>query len=221
MNKNTLQKVGIPLITIMLVCFIWFGSLPLGYFTMIVAALVILLSSYVQYKGKVFSSLGFQRAKFTSKNILLFAPLTAIGLFLLYMFVLVPGFTKITGVPIDYSGFESFKGNLPACAIALPYIWVTAGFGEEIVFRGYLMRQFTRIFGESKISIVVNILVFACLFGFLHAYQGITGQFVTGAIGAIIATIFHFKKNDLWFVVAIHGFFDSIALICVYFDFFL
>ncbi|WP_298514508.1 type II CAAX endopeptidase family protein [uncultured Kordia sp.] len=218
MNKITLKQALIPFITIILTTFIWFVPLNLGYFTMMVAALVTILASYVEYKGKLFSSLGFRREKFTLKNILFFAPLVAGILFLFYAFVLVPGLTKVTGVPLDYSGFEDFKGNLPACLVALVYIWITAGFGEEIVFRGYFMRQFVKLFGESKISIVINILVFACFFGFLHAYQGITGQLVTGVIGALIAIIFYIKKYDLWFAVAVHGFFDTIALLCVYFD---
>ncbi|MCH2196253.1 type II CAAX endopeptidase family protein [Kordia sp.] len=218
MNTQTFKNPLFPFITTISACFIWYGPLRLGYFTMIVAALVIVLGSYVQYKGKLFSSLGFQREKFTSKNIVLFALLVALILFLFYTFILVPGVEKIMGVPIDYSGFEEFKWNLPACLIALPYIWVTAGFGEEIVFRGYFMRQFTRLFGESKLSIIINIIVFACFFGFLHAYQGITGQIVTGVIGALLATIFYLRKYDLWFVIAVHGFFDTIALICVYFD---
>ena len=125
--------------------------------------------------------------------------------------------TQLTGVPIDFSSFDALKGNLPACLIALVVVWASAGFGEEIIFRGYFMRQFVKFFGESKISILLNIVLLACFFGFMHSYQGITGQLVSGVIGAILALIFYLRKYDLWFVVAVHGFFDTIALVCVYF----
>ncbi|WP_298425837.1 type II CAAX endopeptidase family protein [uncultured Kordia sp.] len=216
MNKNTLQHVLTPLIAIFLIFFIWFGPIPTPYVTTIVISILIFVASYIEYKGKLFSSLGFQRSNFKFKSIFVIAPLVALGLFLFYLFVLIPLATKLTGIPIDYSDFEGLEGNWALCLFALLFIWISAGFGEEIVFRGYFMKQFVKFFGDGKVSIVINIIVFACLFGYLHGTQGITGQIVTGTIGAIIATIFYLRKYDLWFVIAIHGFFDTIALICIY-----
>jgi len=218
MNKITLRQTLIPLITITIICFLWFGPFSLNYIVNIVASILIIIANYIEYKGKPFSALGFQREKFTAQNILILAPLVALGLFALYAFVLVPGITKLTGVPIDYSGFDELKGNLPACLVALVVVWFSAGFGEEIIFRGYFMRQFVKFFGETKVSIVFNIVLLAYFFGFMHSYQGITGQLVTGIVGALLALIFYLRKYDLWFVIAIHGFFDTFALICVYYE---
>ncbi|MCB7479833.1 CPBP family intramembrane glutamic endopeptidase [Christiangramia sediminis] len=120
-------------------------------------------------------------------------------------------------MPIDYSSFDQLKGNLQACLIALLVVWITAGFGEEIIFRGYFMRQFVKFFGDGKVSIFLNIVLFAVFFGYMHSYQGITGQLVSGTIGALLALVFYLRKYDLWFVIAVHGFFDTIALICIYF----
>lgn len=217
MNKLTLRPTLIPLITIGIICFLWFGPIRISYIENVIISILIIIANYIEYKGKPFSALGFQREKFTFKNIVVLAPLFALGLFVFYVFVLVPGITKLTGVPIDYSSFDQLKGNLPACLVALLIVWASAGFGEEIIFRGYFMRQFVKFFGESKVSIMLNILLLACFFGFMHSYQGITGQLVAGTVGAILALIFYLRKYDLWFVVAVHGFFDTIALICVYF----
>lgn len=217
MNKITLRQTLIPLITIAIICFLWFGPIRISYIENIIISILIIIANYIEYNGKPLSALGFQREKFTFKNIFVLAPLVALGLFALYVFALVPGITKLTGAPIDYSSFDQLKGNLPACLIALLLVWVSAGFGEEIIFRGYFMRQFVKFFGESKISIVLNIVLFACFFGFMHSYQGITGQLVTGFVGALLALIFYMRKYDLWFIVAVHGFFDTIALIFIYF----
>jgi len=217
MNKITLRQTLIPLITIAIICFLWFGPIRISYIENIIISILIIIANYIEYKGKPFSALGFQREKFAFKNIFVLAPLVALGLFVFYVFALVPGITKLTGIPIDYSSFDQLKGNLPACLIALLIVWISAGFGEEIIFRGYFMRQFVKFFGESKVSIVLNIILLACFFGFLHSYQGITGQLVTGIVGALLALIFYLRKYDLWFVVAVHGFFDTTALICVYF----
>ncbi|WP_422090686.1 CPBP family intramembrane glutamic endopeptidase [Tenacibaculum ovolyticum] len=217
MNKITLPQVLIPLITIAIICLLWFGPIHIDFIENIIISILIIIANYIEYKGKPFSALGFKREKFTFKNIFVLAPLVALGLFAFYVFVLVPGITKLTGAPIDYSSFDQLKGNLPACLIALALVWVSAGFGEEIIFRGYFMRQFVKFFGESKVSILLNIVLLACFFGFMHSYQGITGQLVTGIVGALLALIFYLRKYDLWFVIAVHGFFDTIALICIYF----
>ena len=217
MNKITLRPIIIPLITIAIICFIWFGPIRISYIENIIISIIIILANYIEYNGKPFSALGFQREKFTFKNIFALAPLVALGLFIFYVFALVPGITALTGVPIDYSSFEELRGNLPACLIALVVVWATAGFGEEIIFRGYFMRQFVKFFGESKVSMALNIVLLACLFGFMHGYQGITGQLVAGSVGALLAFIFYLRKYDLWFVIAVHGFFDTIALVCIYF----
>lgn len=217
MQNSTEKKTLIPIIVILAICFLWFGPLSIPYFGTILAAIVVIIASYVEYKGKLFSSLGFQRKDFSIKNILFLAPLMASVLFLIYLFILVPGIASLTGKPLDYSEFESFEGNLPACLIGLVFIWASAGFGEEIIFRGYFMQQFVKFFGDGKLSIIINIIVFGCFFGYVHAYQGISGQLITGIIGAMLATIFYLRKYNLWLLVAIHGFFDTIALICVYF----
>ncbi|MCM4168446.1 hypothetical protein KCTC52924_02017 [Arenibacter antarcticus] len=218
MNRLTLRQTLIPLITIAIICFLWFGPIRLSYIENVVISILIIIANYIEYKGKLFSALGFQRENFTAKNIVVHAPLVALGLFTFYAFALVPAITKLTGVPIDYSSFDSLKGNLPACLIALLVVWATAGFGEEIIFRGYFMRQFVKFFGECKVSMVLNIVLLACFFGFMHSYQGITGQLVAGSVGALLALIFYLRKYDLWFIVAVHGFFDTIALICIYFS---
>tara|TARA_R110000764_G_scaffold50402_3_gene111039 strand:- start:228 stop:881 length:654 start_codon:yes stop_codon:yes gene_type:complete len=212
-----LRQILIPLITFAIICFLWFGPIYLGFFTNIIVSIVIIIANYIEYKGKAFSELGFQREKFTTKNIFILAPLVAVGLFIFYVFVLVPVITKLTGAPVDYSSFDELKGNLPALLFTLLVVWATAGFGEEIIFRGYFMRQFVKFFGESKISIVFNIILVTGFFGFMHSQQGITGQLVTGVIGALLALIYYLRKYDLWFVIAVHGFFDTIALICIYF----
>lgn len=215
MKKITLRQVAIPLITLAVICFIWFGPVN-TVLENIIISVIIIIANYIEYKGKPFIALGFQREKMTVKNILVYAPLVATGLFIFYAFVLVPLITKLTGVPIDYSGFDELEGNLSYFLFFLLLVWATAGFGEEIIFRGYFMRQFINFFGESKISIALNILIVTGFFGFMHSGQGITGQLVTWFVGALIALIFYIRKYDLWFVIAVHGFFNTLALTCFY-----
>jgi len=217
MNKITLRQTLIPLITLAIICFMYFGPITRTPFENIIISIIIIIANYIEYKGKPFSALGFQRAKFNAKNLLILAPLVAIVLFTFYVIAIVPGIEMLTGIPIDYSSMSQLEGNLQVTIVWILLVWATAGFGEEIIFRGFFMRQFVKFFGESKISIVLNIVLVTGFFGFMHSQQGITGQLVTWITGALIALIFYLRKYDLWFVIAVHGFFNTIALICIYF----
>lgn len=61
---------------------------------------------------------------------------------------------------------------------------VTAGVCEEFVFRGYLLWVFQPalgLWGAAALSIV--------LFGMVHAYQGVRGACVAGALGAVFTVV--------------------------------
>ena len=211
--KNTFLKTKLtPIVTIIL-CVLLYLS---GHYHMIIGALLMIIASAVAYKKDLFKSLGFQREKFNIKNLFIIAPIVGTVIFLLYYYVLVPSVTYFTGEPIDFSVFKPYAGDFQKTLSLFALIWTSAAFAEEIVFRGYLMRQFTNFFGSSNISLVINILFFGFLFGFTHAYQGITGQILSGTIGIILAIIFHLRKSDLWFNIAVHGFIDTVFLIYLY-----
>lgn len=212
MNKAFLTTKLTPVIVLIICCVLYLT----GYFQIIFAALIVLAASAIEHGKKLFTALGFQRKNINVKSLLIYAPLLGIAIFLCYGYALIPSVTYLTGEPMDFSVFEQYKGNLSASLGLLFFIWISAAFGEEIVFRGYLMRQFTKFFGSGKISLVINILLFGFIFGMIHAYQGISGQILSGIIGMLLAVVFHVRKNDLWFNVALHGFIDTVAVLYIY-----
>ena len=218
MNKLTLKQIVIPSVTLAIICFMYFGPVTRTAFENIIISIIIIIANYIEYKGKPFSALGFQRAKFNAKNLLVRAPLVAIGLFAFYVIAVVPGIEMLTGVPIDYSSMDQVRGNLPVTIIWLLIVWATAAFGEEIIFRGYFMRQFVKFFGDSKISLAINILIFCSFFGYMHMQQGITGQLVAASTGALLSMIFYKRKYDLWFMVMVHGIFNTLGILSFYFE---
>ncbi len=217
MNKLSLKQIVIPLVTLTIICFMYFGLITRTAFENIIISIIIIIANYIEYKGKPFSALGFQRAKFNAKNLLVLAPLVAIGLFVFYVIAIVPGIEMLTGVPIDYSSMSQLEGNLQVTIVWLLIVWATAGFGEEIIFRGYFMRQFVKFFGDSKISLAIYILIFCSFFGYMHMQQGITGQLVTASMGALLSIIFYIRKYDLWFMIMIHGFINTLGILSFYY----
>ena len=217
MKSLTLRQIITPIVVVAIIGFMYFGPVTRTIFENVIISLLIIAANFFEYKGKPFSALGFYRENFNAKNLLVLAPLTAFGLFVFYVAALVPAVEMITGVPINYTNTEELRGNLPTTLTWLGVIWVTAAFGEEIIFRGYLMRQFVKFFGDSKVSLIMNMLVFCSFFGYMHMQQGITGQIVATTVGALFFIIFYLRKYDLWFMVMIHGFFNTLGILSFYF----
>ena len=71
-------------------------------------------------------------------------------------------------------------------------VCVMAGFTEEVVFRGYLQRQFTA-WGHGVLSIGV---VFSALaFGCAHGYQGVRYMVLLSIFGALFSLLAIFRSN--------------------------
>lgn len=209
-NRNWISAIGMILVAAI------FIIVP-GTLTTVSACLVIALVVWQEKNNGFFASLGFKRSERSSRSIFFKAPIMAILLAAVYVLVLIPVVASITGEPSDLTAFEVFKGDLVTTLVSLPIIWLMAAFGEEIVFRGFLMTRFTRLFGESNWSLFFNLLLMGLVFGYAHGYQGLTGQILSGLTGMILAYIFHRNNNNIWFNIAVHGWFDTIAIIMFYF----
>jgi uncharacterized protein len=83
---------------------------------------------------------------------------------------------------------------------------IFAGLFEEIIFRGYLQRQF-RALGQNA---VVGIIASAAIFGLAHGYQGSRMMVVIGVFGAFFGILAHFRKSLRPGMMA-HAFQDSLS----------
>jgi membrane protease YdiL (CAAX protease family) len=92
-------------------------------------------------------------------------------------------------------------------------IWVavsfTAGFCEEIAFRGYLMTRL-RILGRFN-SWLVPTIISAVAFGICHAYQGIPG-FILITIYGMLFSWLYIRTGRLWPCILAHFLQDFGAL---------
>jgi membrane protease YdiL (CAAX protease family) len=91
--------------------------------------------------------------------------------------------------------------------------WVLVGFGEEFVFRGFILNRLLCLTGETRNGIVLSSVLQAIWFGAGHASQGLTGMLITGAIGFVLALVFLTRLNRiLWPLVIAHAGIDTVVL---------
>jgi len=83
---------------------------------------------------------------------------------------------------------------------------VSAGLFEEIIFRGYLQRQF----GALGRNAIIGIVASGVLFGLAHGYQGTRMMIVIGFYGIFFGILAHLRKSLRPGMMA-HAFQDSIA----------
>jgi len=83
---------------------------------------------------------------------------------------------------------------------------VSAGLFEEIIFRGYLQRQF----GALGRNAIIGIVASGILFGLAHGYQGTRMMIVIGIYGIFFGILAHLRKSLRPGMMA-HAFQDSVA----------
>ena len=100
----------------------------------------------------------------------------------------VLGLLLFASYELHFSGAAAAKGVLPRTVPELTtflVLAVFAGFCEEVVFRGYLLRQFTAWTGSAWTSVVLQ----GVTFGLAHGYQGWKGMLVISVYGALFGTL--------------------------------
>ena len=100
---------------------------------------------------------------------------------------------------LDQAGkFESMRKQLgfliPGSKLELA-VWfcmsATAGFCEEIIFRGYLQRQFAAITN----SVLAGVLLSAAVFGAAHGYEGVARMVLIGIYGLMFGVLAWWRKS--------------------------
>ncbi|MBZ5696872.1 MAG: CPBP family intramembrane metalloprotease [Acidobacteriia bacterium] len=94
--------------------------------------------------------------------------------------------------------------------IAFLGLAMTAGFCEEILFRGYLQRQFLALTGRIEVAVALQ----AVVFGMAHTYQGWKGAVTIGVYGALFGVLAVVRKS-LRPGMMQHAFQDSLAGIAI------
>jgi uncharacterized protein len=142
--------------------------------------------------------------------------LAGIGMEALELFATQPLLTKLLHKGPDLEEFRRLIGNAQLLIIAVVLAWVLAAFGEETVWRGYLMNRCADLFGRSTIGWAGAAILISLLFGLAHFTQGTTGVIENIIDGAILAGLYFATGRNLWAPIIAHGIQDTVDVLLIY-----
>jgi membrane protease YdiL (CAAX protease family) len=162
------------------------------------------------------SLLGFTSPTNWGKTILI-ALVCSVVIYLFTTLLLEPLLQRWTRKPLDYSAFSKAQADWRQLVLLLLVSWFLAAILEETIFRGFLITEISSWFNDNLTGVILSILIGSVIFGLAHTYQGKSGVYSTGIVGALLAVIFVVGGFNLWLVIITHGLIDTIGLTLMYF----
>jgi hypothetical protein len=119
--------------------------------------------------------------------------------------------------PINHA-YHFVAGNAAALPGMFWQVTVGAGFGEELVFRGFLFERLGKLLGRSGGARVAAVLISAVWFGAVHyPVQGLAGAEQATITGLVFGAIFA-VTGRLVPVMFAHAGFDLAAVAIIYWN---
>jgi membrane protease YdiL (CAAX protease family) len=160
-------------------------------------------------------AIGFRRPADWPRTVLI-ALCAAVFLQVLSTFVTEPLISRITGRATDLSQFRDVVGNVGIALVWLAIAWTIAAFGEEFVYRGYVLNRVADSLGGGSRAMLAAVAATALLFGIGHYYQGPTGMADTGISGLVFGGLYVWSGRNLWLPILAHGLADTIAIVVIF-----
>jgi membrane protease YdiL (CAAX protease family) len=169
----------------------------------------------LRLRGERWSAIGFTRPDRFGWSIMV-GVLAGVLMELFAVYVTTPWISTFFGLEPDYSELKDIRGNLAMLFLFLGLSWTLAAFGEEICFRGFLMKRLAQVFGESRVAWVASLLLSSALFGWGHTEQGVSGWIQEGLSGLLLGILFLSTKRNLVVPIVAHGVSNTLAFVPIY-----
>lgn len=131
--------------------------------------------------------------------------------------LIVTPLANALGLPsLDLARFNGLAGNTPAYARLMIVVWTSVAFGEEMLFRGFLLSQLQKLLGSGRIATASAVILQAIVFGSGHLPLGVRGVMTAGLIGLIFGTWYVLRGRNLWPLIFAHGLTDSVSVTAIY-----
>ncbi len=117
----------------------------------------------------------------------------------------------------DISRFNPLEGNLPLLLTSVFLAWTAVTFGEEMMYRAFLINQFGNLFQNVKLRWVLSLIFSSVFFGLVHFYQGPLGIVLTGLTGLVFGAIYMWSGRNLWVTIIAHGLMNTLTFVLIFF----
>lgn len=196
------------------------GGLVLAAGPLVNLGLIVTIAIFwvvAKVRGSTWSDFGLARPKSWGRTILIGLAVT-VGI--VVSFILLASLIQLVFPvpPQDLSRLEIMHGNLPNLILNVVAAWFTAGFFEELLWRGYLMNRLIDLQGKkTKLAWVISVVGSAIIFGLGHTYQGLGGVIKITALGLLFGAAFLTTRRNLWPVIIAHAVLETISFVQIYF----
>jgi membrane protease YdiL (CAAX protease family) len=122
----------------------------------------------------------------------------------------------LLGTPAINPYYQFVTGNPAALPGMIYLIVIGAGFGEEVIYRGYLFERLGRLLGERRGAQIAIVAITTLVFAAAHwPDQGLYGSVQAAITGAVFGTVYAVRRQ-LFLVMVAHAAFDLTALALIY-----
>jgi CAAX protease family protein len=122
----------------------------------------------------------------------------------------------LLGAPPVNAAYHFLAGNPSALPGMLLIVIFSAGFAEELFFRGYIFERMGRLLGESRSALVGIVLISSAVFAVAHYRgQGAPGVEQAAVTGVVFGTLFA-RRRQIWVLMLAHAAFDVTAVALIY-----
>ncbi len=118
----------------------------------------------------------------------------------------------------DLSAYDHLQGNLPLLLLTLASVYLTASFGEEVLYRGFLMTRLAELFGGGKAAWLMALGMSSLVFGLIHYQWGPIGMVQTAFMGLALGISYLAVQRNLWVTILAHGYLDTLLILPLYFS---
>lgn len=133
------------------------------------------------------------------------------------LFISQPLLVRVLKKQPDLELFRALTGNVKWTLLAIAGAWTLAAFGEEMVYRGYLLNRVADLMNRTRWAWIVSLIVVHVGFGLAHSYQEITGIIDEGLAGFLLGAVYLRNGRNLAVPIIAHGLGDTIDFLLIFF----
>jgi membrane protease YdiL (CAAX protease family) len=229
LKSNTLAQIAEILVVFLAAFLIIYYLLPLAGENLIKIQAVIWIANIVmlilvwlglRIRGESWADFGLNFKKVGSRKVLK-TFLLSLLVFALAMIGFILGsiiMANITGIPegANMSSYDYLKDNLGMLFVTLIGVYIVSSFGEEVIYRAFLINRISAIGRDTKTWRILAVIVSAIIFGFAHYSWGPMGIVQTGFMGLVLAICYLKFKKNLWILILAHVYMDTILMVQMY-----